>query len=139
MPPKRKPTRGEPVSQPPVPTEAELAILRVLWQLGAATVRQVNEQMSRSASVGMTTTLKFMQIMTDKGLLVRDDSIRPQVYRPAVRQEQTQQKLLGDFLKRTYGGSTRTLVLQALDGADLDAAELARVERLLDKIDPESK
>ncbi|MCE5278370.1 MAG: BlaI/MecI/CopY family transcriptional regulator [Planctomycetaceae bacterium] len=130
--------RREQASRPPMPTEAELAILRVLWDVGPATVRQVNETMNRRQNVGMTTTLKFMQIMVDKGLLIRDDSVRPQIFRPACTQEQTQQRLLGDFLERTYAGSTRTLVLQALDGADLDADQLAAVEKLLDKIDPES-
>ena len=98
----------------PRPTDAELAILRVLWDRGACTVRQVQEQLACDRPTGYTTVLKLLQIMTTKGLVSRDESHRTHVYEPALPAQQTQRQLVGDLLDRAFGGSARKLVMQAL-------------------------
>jgi predicted transcriptional regulator len=113
------------------PTEAELAILAVLWQLGPATVRQVHEQLGRAT--GYTTVLKLMQIMTEKGLLVRDERSRTHVYRAAVPQERTQRKLVGDLLHRAFGGSVRKLLVAALSDQRASPQELDEIRKLIDE------
>src|SRR5438128_11158085 len=101
---------------PPRPTDAERAILRVLCQLGSGTVREVLNAMNRErkTEMGYTTVLKMMQIMTEKGLVCRDESQRPQVYRARLPQEQTEQQFVSDLLDRAFDGSARKLVMQAL-------------------------
>src|SRR5687767_13468898 len=94
------------------PTDAELAILRVLWARGASTVRQVAETLDRA--VGYTTVLKLLQIMTEKGLVVRDESARTHVYEAAFSEDQTQRQLVNDLVERAFDGSAAKLVLQAL-------------------------
>ena len=101
----------------PRPTEAELAILRVLWSEGPCTVRKIQEVMVRRQPTGYTTVLKLLQIMTEKGLVVRDESERSHVYRASRSEAQTQKQLVGDLLERAFGGSAP----QAGDaGAGLD-------------------
>ncbi len=117
------------VAQPRKPTEAELAILRVLWARGASTVRDVAEAMGRSDSY--TTILKLMQIMTDKGLITRDDALRAHVYKPAYSEDQTQQQLVRDLLDRVFDGSASRLVMQALAGRKTPPEELRAIRRLL--------
>lgn len=126
---------------PPKPTDAELAILRVLWQHGPATVRAVHEALG---SPGVyTTTLKLLQIMTDKRLVTRDESQRSHIYHPAVSQQQTQRRLVRDLLDRAFGGSSAALVLQALSAKRASPKELAEIRKLLDAQnnprDPETK
>jgi len=123
----RRPTNG--------PTGAELEILRVLWQRGPSSVREVNERLNLLRPTGKTTTLKLMQIMADKGLLVRDESVRPQVYRPSASREATQGKLVGDLLKRAFEGSAGQLVLRALATQRTSKEELAEIRRLLDEME----
>ena len=96
------------------PTERELTILAILWDNGPCTVRQVNEIMSETSNTGYTTTLKLMQIMTEKGLLVRDDSQFKHVYKPGVTQEKAQKVLVGDLLEKAFAGSAEKLVMRAL-------------------------
>jgi len=116
----------------PRPTEAELAILRVLWDLGPATVRQVNEQLSAGRrDVGYTTTLKLMQIMADKGLVTRDESDRSHVYAARASQGQTQRQLVSDLMEKAFGGSASALVLQALNAHPASPAELEEIQRLI--------
>ena len=117
------------------PTDAELTILRVLWEHGLASVREVNRVLNETRPTGYTTTLKQMQVMTAKGLLVRDESRRPQIYRPAVQKDQTQQQLVKHLIDRAFNGSARKLVLQALQAIDVSAAELERVEKLLSELE----
>jgi BlaI family transcriptional regulator, penicillinase repressor len=114
----------------PRPTEAELAILRVLWQRGPCTVRQVHESLGRDTAY--TTVLKFLQIMADKGLVTRDESARTHIYQPAQREEVTQRRLVKDLVDRAFGGNTRALVLQALSARRASAADIAEIRRLLD-------
>ena len=122
---------------PPRPTDAELAILRVLWRHGAATVREVLRRYNEDnrTETGYTTILKMLQIMADKGLVVRDDRQRPQVYSTRLSEGETQRQLVRDLLDRAFGGSTKRLVLQALSDERVDEKELRRVERLLDGLE----
>ena len=116
----------------PRPTEAELAILRVLWALGPATVRQVNERLSAGTrDIGYTTTLKLMQIMADKGLVTRDESDRTHIYTARSSQNQTQRQLVSDLVDKAFGGSAAALVLQALSAHPASPAELEEIQRLI--------
>jgi len=119
----------------PRPTDAELSILRVLWQSGPSTVRHVHDVLSRERPVAYTTALKLMQIMTEKGLLDRDDGVRPQLYSARQKQSHTQQHLLRDFLDRAYGGSVRSLVMHALSTKKPSAKDLEELEALLDRFE----
>jgi BlaI family transcriptional regulator, penicillinase repressor len=123
----------------PRPTDAELAILRVLWELGPATVRQVQEALSQQRETGYTTVLKFMQIMTEKGLVERDQTERTHVYHVSLTEEQTQRQLVGDLLDRAFGGSARQLVMQALATKKTPEKEMAEIKRLLDKLEGEGQ
>jgi BlaI family transcriptional regulator, penicillinase repressor len=123
----------------PRPTDAELAILRVLWRLGPSTVRQVQETLNQERETGYTTVLKLMQIMTEKGLVERDESDRSHVYRASVKAEQTQRQLVDDLLERAFGGSARQLVMQALTGKKTSAMELAQIRKLLDELERGAK
>jgi predicted transcriptional regulator len=117
------------------PTDAELAILRVLWSRGPSTVRQVHEAISRDREIGYTTVLKLMQIMTEKGLVERDESERTHVYQARFTQEATQQRLVSDLLDKAFGGSASQLVMQALAAKPASADELAQIRRLLDELE----
>jgi BlaI family transcriptional regulator, penicillinase repressor len=126
-------------SKPPKPTEAELSILRVLWQLGPSTVRQVWEQIAPEQRTGYTTVLKTMQIMFEKGLLLRDESDRSHVYQAARAEEQTQRQVVGHLLESVFSGSASKLVMQALTAKKASAAGLAEIRRLLDQMEGGSK
>ena len=117
----------------PRPTDAELAILRVLWARGPSTVREVQETLG--TSTGYTTVLKLMQIMTEKGLVLRDESARTHVYRAAAPEAATQRQLVGDLLERAFAGSASKLVMHALSDRRASAAELAEIRRLLDEME----
>jgi predicted transcriptional regulator len=112
------------------PTDAELAILRVLWTRGPSTVRDVAEAMGREGAY--TTVLKLMQIMTDKGLVKRDDSTRSHVYKATSSEDKMQKQLVGDLLDKVFAGSAAKLVLQALDTGKASPEELAEIRKLLD-------
>ena len=118
----------------PKPTAAELAILQVLWDRGPSTVRDVHEALSERQT-GYTTVLKLMQIMAEKGLVVRDESQKTHVYRVAASEERTQKQLVGDLLDRAFGGSMQKLVMQALKSKKASEAELAELRRLLDELE----
>jgi predicted transcriptional regulator len=113
------------------PTDAELGILNVLWSRGPSTVRQVAETLGREA--GYTTVLKLLQIMTEKQLVVRDETARTHIYRAAFTEDQTQRQLVSDLLERAFGGSAAKLVLQALSANKASPEELAEIRQLLDK------
>ena len=127
-----------PRPSPTRPTDAELAILRVLWELGPATVRQVHERLSREREgkpVGYTTVLKLMQIMAERGLVRRDESRRSHVYHAVATEQKTQRRLVSDLLDRVFGGSAQALVQQALAVKPASPEELAQIRRLLDEFD----
>ncbi|MGO8689594.1 MAG: BlaI/MecI/CopY family transcriptional regulator [Thermoguttaceae bacterium] len=113
------------------PTEVELAILDVLWRHGPSTVRQIHDTLDRPDK-GLSTTLKMVQVMTDKGLLVRQDTVRPQVFRPAQSQEQTQTRILDDLIQRAFGGSAAKLVQRVTSARRLAPQELAEIKKLID-------
>jgi len=119
----------------PRPTDAELAILRVLWRRGESTVRQVHEELNRTRPTVYTTVLKLMQIMNDKGLVRRDESQRAHIYQPVFAEEETQQWLVGDLIERAFGGSTMNLVMQALSAKKASPEEMAQIRRLLDEFE----
>jgi len=120
----------------PKPTDAELEILQVLWQHGPVTVRLVNEQLNQQREVGYTTTLKWMQLMLEKGLVVRDDTQWPHVYRAAVREEETQAHLLTQLAKSAFGGSGLKLMLRALGLGQNTREELDQIKALLNDLPP---
>jgi predicted transcriptional regulator len=119
----------------PRPTDAELAILRVLWDRGPSTVRDVHEALSASQTSGYTTVLKLLQIMTDKGLVVRDETNRAHVYGPKLTEQGTQRQLLRDLVDKAFAGSSANLVLQALSGRRASTKELREIRALLDEIE----
>jgi len=116
---------------PRKPTNAEVAILRVLWSRGPSTVREVARTMGREAAY--TTVLKLLQNMTDKGLVVRDESSRTHVYSAASPEEQTQRQLVADMVDKVFDGSAAKLIMQALAAAKTSPKELAEIRKLLDK------
>lgn len=117
----------------PRPTDAELAILRVLWERGPSTVRHVQEALNLVRPTGYTTALKLLQIMTDKGLVERNESARTHVYSTRFSEDHTQQQLVRDLLDRAFGGSAARLVLQALATKRASAEEIREIRRLLDE------
>lgn len=117
------------------PTEGELGILQVLWEGGPRSVRDIQRVLNETKPTGYTTVLKLLQIMTDKGLVERDESQRPQIYRARYSQQQTQRQLLRDLLERAFGGSVKTLVLQAMAAKRSSKEELEAIESLLDRFE----
>jgi predicted transcriptional regulator len=116
----------------PRPTDAELAILRVLWERGPSTVRQVHESLSPERPTAYTTALKMLQIMTEKGLVRRDESDRTHIYQARLTEDQTQRQLVRDLLDRAFGGSASKLVMQALATRRASAEELSEIRKLID-------
>jgi predicted transcriptional regulator len=116
------------------PTESELEILQVLWDKGTASVREVHEQLLKVKDAGYTTTLKLMQIMFEKGLVKRDDSIKTHIYQAAVSREKTQKHLLGKMIDTLFGGSPTELVIQALGNHKASADELEAIQKMLDNL-----
>jgi predicted transcriptional regulator len=117
----------------PLPSAAELDILAVLWRLGPSTVREVHEALAKDS--GYTTTLKQMQLMTEKGLVVRSERFRSHVYEAGVPKEQTQAQMAADLLTRAFEGSAKNLVLGALSGQRTSAKELDEIRRVLDSFE----
>lgn len=117
------------------PTDQELEILKVLWERGPSTVRDVWQTIARERDIGSTSVLKIMQIMRDKGLIVCDASQRPQVYRPKQSQQVTLKHLARDLLDRAFEGSAKSLMLHALDNKRCKPEELAEIRELLDQIE----
>src|SRR5271157_386200 len=114
---------------PPLPTGAELDILAVLWRLGPSTVREIHRELGKDS--GYTTTLKQMQLMTEKGLLGRSERFRSHVYEAVVPKEQTRRQIAGDLLHRAFAGSAKDLVLGALEAQPAAEEELAEIRRML--------
>jgi BlaI family transcriptional regulator, penicillinase repressor len=124
-----------PEAELPRPTDAELEILKVLWRRGPSTVREVFETLGENKTTGYTTVLKFMQIMAEKGLVVRDESERAHRYEAAAREDETQRRLVGDLLRKAFDGSAKNLVLQALSTERATSSELDEIRRLLDELE----
>jgi BlaI family penicillinase repressor len=116
----------------PRPTDAELAILRVLWERGPSTVRQVHDILANDRPAAYTTALKLLQIMTEKGLVERDERDRTHIYRARLSEETTQRQLVRDLLERAFGGSSAKLVMQALATRRASAEELTDIRKAID-------
>jgi predicted transcriptional regulator len=116
------------------PTESELEILQILWQKGTASVREVHEELAKTKEAGYTTTLKLMQIMHEKGLVKRDDSIKTHIYQPAVSREKTQKHLLSKMITTVFGGDTTQLVIQALGNHKASAEELEEIQKMIENL-----
>ena len=120
------------------PTEVELQILSVLWDHGPCSVRHVHQALSDTRETGYSTTLKMMQVMLEKGLLRRDDSVRPQLYRAAKSQSRTQVQMLDDLTQRAFSGSAMRLVLSMVSTGRLSADELAELQRVIERGDDDA-
>jgi len=118
-----------------LPTDGELRVLRVLWEKGAATVREVQRILDRERPTGYTTVLKYLQIMAEKGQVRVDRSVRPQVYEPAEPEEKTQDRLLVHLLNRAFDGSTGSFVLQALSASTTTSEERRQIREYLDRLE----
>ncbi len=118
----------------PTPTDAELDILRVLWERGGSTVREVHDVVSTLREIGYTTVLKQMQVMHQKGLLTREERFKSHVYAPTQARSVTQRALVGQLLRQAFDGSARSLLQSALAGRRIDAAELDAIRALLDQV-----
>jgi BlaI family penicillinase repressor len=121
------------------PTELELTILRALWESGPSSVRQIHAILDASKPTGYTTVLKMLQIMTDKGLVKRDETVRPQIYRPSASQEQMQRRLLRDLIQRAYGGSVKALVMHALGDSKTSPEDVEAIEKMLARAEGSEK
>ena len=117
------------------PTAAELSILRVLWQRGPSTVREVHDALGSDRAIGYTTALKMLQIMSEKGLVSRDETERAHVYSARAPREATERQLVSDLLDRAFGGSSARLVMQALASRKASPEEIARIRRFLDELE----
>src|ERR1700759_2775806 len=124
---------------PPKPTDSELAILRALWKLGPSTVRAVHDELIRAQATGYTTVLKLLQIMTDKGLVTRDESQRAHVYTARLSEQKTQRQLLRDLMERAFGGSPAKLVMQALSSTKASEQELESIREMLTRMEGEKR
>ena len=122
-------------TNPPRPTDAEIEILKVLWRRGASTVREVFDALGEVKTTGYTTVLKTMQIMSEKGLVTRDETERAHRYEAAFAEELTQRQMVGDLLRRVFDGSAKKLVLQALSTERATADELTEIRRMLDELE----
>jgi predicted transcriptional regulator len=116
----------------PRPTDAELAILRILWERGPSTVRQVHDILGQERTAAYTTALKLLQIMTEKGLVERDERDRTHIYRARLSEETTQRQLVRDLVDRAFGGSSTKLVMQALATKRASADELRDIRKAID-------
>jgi BlaI family penicillinase repressor len=120
-----------------MPTAAEVDILAALWRLGPATVREVHEALGKDC--GYTTTLKQMQLMTDKGLLVRTERFRSHVYESGVPQDQMQKRIAGDIMRRVFGGSAKGLIMGALGAQPASTEELADIRQMIEALDKKKR
>jgi BlaI family transcriptional regulator, penicillinase repressor len=124
---------------PPKPTSAELDILRVLWDRGPSTVREVHEVLAETKPMGYTTVLKVLQIMTTKGLVSRNQEARAHVYEAGQPAEKTKRQLTGDLLQKVFGGSASQLMMHALSGKKASRADIKEIRRFLDEYERSAK
>jgi len=117
------------------PTEVEMQILRILWELGPSPVREIHRRLHAAKGTNYSTTVKMLAIMLQKGLVKRDENAQPHVYRPAVTRAKTGKRILDDIIEKVYGGSAMALVLQALSSGKATREELDEVRRLLDQME----
>ena len=121
------------------PTEVELQILRILWDKSPVTARRIHNRLAELRDTNYSTTVKMLSVMLDKGLVRRDDRVRPQVFRPAASQKRTQRGMLRDLVNKVYDGSVGSLVLQALASQKASPEDLAEIRRMLDDLGEQGK
>lgn len=121
----------------PIPTAAEVDILAVLWRLGTATVREVHDALGKDC--GYTTTLKQIQVMTEKGLVIRSERFGSHIYESGVAKDQMQKRIAGDLLRRVFGGSAKGLVMGALEAQPASTEELAEIRQMIDLFDKKKR
>jgi BlaI family penicillinase repressor len=121
------------------PTEAELGILALLWEMKEASVRQIHERLAETKDTGYTTTLKIMQIMHAKGMVTRDEESRSHIYKPATNQKETQKSLLKNLMSTAFGGSSKNLVMQALGQGSPSKDEIDEIRAFLDQLENKPK
>ena len=119
----------------PQPTEVELQILRILWELGPSVVRVIHQRLEEAKGTNYSTTVKMLSVMLDKGLLARDESKQPLVYRAVLTHDRASKRMVNDLIEKVFNGSSTRLVLQALSTGKATPDELAEVRRLLDEMD----
>ena len=129
--PRQKPHQG------PLPSEGEVDILAVLWRIGPATVREVHDALDKGS--GYTTTLKQMQLMTQKGMLTRSERFGAHVYEPGVPKEQTQAQIAGNLMQRVFGGSAESMVLGALSAQRTSDEEIGKIRKMLDEFEKKKR
>jgi len=122
----------------PQPTQVELQILRILWEDGPSIARHIHDSLQASKQTTYSTTVKMLSVMLDKGLLKRDDEVRPQVYRAAAPRQRTQMQMLSDLIEKVYDGSAATLMQHAISSKKASADEIAEIRRLLDDLEDQS-
>lgn len=122
----------------PQPTAVELEILRVLWELGPSPVRDIHARLARAKGTNYSTTVKMLAVMLEKGLVRRDDKVRPHVYRAAMTRDRAAKSYLSDLIEKVYDGSAMSLVLQALAGGKASQAEIDEARKLLDELESKS-
>ena len=120
------------------PTEVELQILNVLWDHGPSTVREIHNQLSQHKDTNYSTTVKMLSVMLDKDLVLRDESVRPQIFRAAFTRNSAQKKILKGLIHKVYEGSAKSLVLQALSTQKASKQDLAEIRELLDELEGET-
>ncbi|CAN5301095.1 BlaI/MecI/CopY family transcriptional regulator [soil metagenome] len=116
------------------PTESELEILQILWNHGSCTVRDVHEEISKTKETGYTTTLKLMQIMSEKGLVIRDERSKTHIYQPAISRQKTQKQFLDKMIDGLFSGSSSQLVIQALGNQKTSKVEIEEIQKYLDNL-----
>lgn len=122
-------------TRPNQPTEVELQMLRILWELGPSPVREIHARLNADKGTNYSTTVKMLSVMLEKGLVKRDEKASPHIYRPALTREAAGRRMLGDLIDKVYDGAAMSLVLQALSSAAATKEELAEVRRMLDEME----
>ena len=120
------------------PTEVELQILRILWDDGPSIARHIHDSLQSSKQTTYSTTVKMLAVMLEKGLLLRNDDVRPQIYQAAAPQQRTQKKMLGELIDKVYDGSAAALMVHAISSKKATAEELAEIRRMLQEMEDES-
>jgi BlaI family penicillinase repressor len=120
------------------PTAVELQILGILWDLGPCPVRDIHKRLEAAKGTNYSTTVKMLAVMLDKGLLKRDETVRPHVYRVAEPRQRTQKRMLATLIDRVFDGSSMTLILQALSSRPASKSELEEIRRLIDRLEAKS-
>ncbi|MFT4556813.1 MAG: BlaI family penicillinase repressor [Planctomycetaceae bacterium] len=122
-------------ARPVQPTEVELQMLRILWDLGPSPVREIHARLNAEKGTNYSTTVKMLSVMLEKGLVKRDVKVSPHVYRAALSREKAGKRMLGDLIEKVYDGAAMSLVLQALSSAAATKEELSEARRLLDELE----